>query len=423
MLVVGDHEDLGGWQPLQAIPLVTDKTVYPSWFSTTVVLLIKREKFSFEHIRINYKYVRDQRAVGKGLTWEDQIPNRTVDIPLTGGKSTVWLISDQEFETSGMPTVTRTAVHDPTPPLEALDSRLVTKTGLKFKLEPKSGFHSMYCMDGDSPLAKGGFSSVWTCTSKSTDSKIRFAVKLINVKQMAQHGKTLLFGDGSYAGEIAVHGRIRHPNIVELKEAFHDQDEVFLIMGCCHGGDLFEIIHSHCLTHKQGLPERTAAHVVRQLLLALAFLHENGIVHRDVKCENVLQEEARGSVPLERATFKLGDFGFATMVMPGETLYESVGSPSTCAPEVIQGLSYAQPADIWSAGATLFTMLKGRRLSHASVCSQHCTSPRRRDIDLLPGQWGSASKGVLSFMTKLLQPNPFQRASAEEALADNWLQP
>jgi len=127
-------------------------------------------------------------------------------------------------------------------------------------------------------------------------------------------------------------------------------------------------------------------------------------------------------VPLERATFKLGDFGFATMGMPAETLFEPVGSSSTCAPEVNQGLSYAQSAEFWSAGATLFTMLKGCKLSNAPVCSQPCTASSSCDIDFLPGQWGSASKGALSFMTKLLQPNPFQRSSAEEALADNWLQ-
>jgi len=193
-------------------------------------------------------------------------------------------------------------------------------------------------------------------------------------------------------------------------------------MECCHGGDLFEIVSSHYSTHKQGLPETTAAQIMRQVLVAVAFLHKHGIVHRDVKCENILRAETRDSLPLEQSTFKLGDFGFSTVVMPDESLLDPVGSPYTCAPEVAKGLPYAQPADIWSSGATLFTMLRARRLSHASIFSWYCTEASRCHIDLQDGQWGCTSKEVRNFVMALLQPNPDLRPSAEEALMNTWLQ-
>jgi len=422
--VVGDHRDLGGWRPLQALTLATDDTIYPSWRSDAVQISIEQESPNIDYIRISYKYIRDQRDLGHGIEWEDGITNRTVSIPVKGELGTTWLVSDLEFGTNAVPTVMEEAVQTATSTqtLKDLDSKAVFRKSLTRSLTVKSGFSSMYSLEGDLPLGKGGFSSVWRCRSKCSDSRSQFAVKCIDVERMTDLDKKLLFGHESRVGEIGVHGRLRHPNIVELLEIFNDHGKVFLVMECCHGGDLFEIVLSHYSTHKQGLPEITAAQIMRQVLAAVAFLHKHGIVHRDVKCENILRAETRGSLPLEQSTFKLGDFGFSTVVMPDESLLEPVGSPSTCAPEVAQGLPYAQPADIWSSGATLFTMLRARRPSHASICSWNCTGASRCHINLQDGQWRCTSKEVQDFIMALIQPNPDLRPSAEEALTNAWLQ-
>jgi len=422
--VVGDHKDLGGWRPLQAKPLATDTTVYPSWCSDAVQLSIEQEARSIDYICISYKYIRDQRDLGHGIAWEDRITNRTVNIPVKGELGATWLVSDLEFDTDGVPKIMKEATQTATSmqTLTDLHSKAAFRKSLTKPLTVKSGFSSIYSLEGDLPLAKGGFSSVWRCRSQCSDSRSQFAVKCIDVKRMTNLDKKLLFGNESCVGEIAVHARLRHPNIVDLLEVFNDHGAVFLVMECCHGGDLFEIVSSHYSTHKQGLPETTAAQIMRQVLVAVAFLHKHGIVHRDVKCENILRAETRDSLPLEQSTFKLGDFGFSTVVMPDESLLDPVGSPYTCAPEVAKGLPYAQPADIWSSGATLFTMLRARRLSHASIFSWYCTEASRCHIDLQDGQWGCTSKEVRNFVMALLQPNPDLRPSAEEALMNTWLQ-
>ncbi|CAL1137025.1 unnamed protein product [Cladocopium goreaui] len=73
----------------------------------------------------------------------------------------------------------------------------------------------------------------------------------------------------------------------------------------------------------------------------------------------VTLREAPQTLALEDCTYKLGDFGLAACVMPDEVLLDQVGSPSTSAPEVVRGRPYGKPADLWSAGAAIYTLLAG----------------------------------------------------------------
>merc|ERR1719329_841313 len=156
-----------------------------------------------------------------------------------------------------------------------------------------------------------------------------------------------------------------------------------MVLEFCAGGDILQLVRAQKAQHGAGLRESAAMAVARQLLAALVYLHAGNVVHRDVKCENVFQLEDLSVAP-EAATFKLGDFGLAAEILQDEVLHEPVGSPSTAAPEVARGRPYSKPADVWSAGATLFTALAGPR--HANVfvdsaslcshtpCSFHCES-------------------------------------------------
>ena len=92
------------------------------------------------------------------------------------------------------------------------------------------------------------------------------------------------------------------------------------------------------------------------LLSALHFLHSQPVVHRDVKCENVLL--AKENVPPELNVFKLCDFGFAARPRaPSYRLTTRMGSPDTVAPEVVRGEAYWTPVDCWAAGVLLYMSL------------------------------------------------------------------
>jgi len=197
---------------------------------------------------------------------------------------------------------------------------------------------------------------------------------------------------------------------------------VSLVMEMCHGGDLLDVVLVQRLAEHRGLPELAAASVGKQLLTALAFLHDQSIIHRDVKCENLFMQEPRGSVPLHHATFKLGDFGFATRLLPNEVLLGAVGSRSTFAPEVILGRPYARPADIWSAGAVLFTALAAcRPFEECGTALEVARQKAARSLPLVGGVWDDTTNDAKALISALTQPRAEDRPDAARALSCSWL--
>lgn len=97
--------------------------------------------------------------------------------------------------------------------------------------------------------------------------------------------------------EIHHHRRLHHPNVAQLYEVIATESSIWLITELCSGGELFDY-----LAEKGRLTEDEARAVFGQLCLAVSYIHEKGVVHRDLKLENVLLDE--------RCRVKLGDFGF-----------------------------------------------------------------------------------------------------------------
>lgn len=416
--VAGAHFALGGWSLEQAVQLTTCEDVYPTWRSHEVRLCRDPDQdCPSNQIALAYKYVRDAGRLGEGVVWETTSSDRQVLLPTSCVPGSVWIISDSGFGTDA-----------------PCDLRQETSASYSFvsqapeetpEVPTARGFDSKFTVEGqkgNGPLGRGGFSVVWRCRERGGSGR-EFAVKRICKAEMPHRGRRFLFGQGAAVGEINLHKNLEHKNIVKLFEVFDDRDYVSLVMELCRGGDLFDVVTGHRRAFDRGLPERAAASVARQLLTALAFLHKQGIVHRDVKCENIFQLEARGSCKLEEATFKLGDFGLATRVQPDEVLIEQVGSPSYSAPEVVHFRPYSMPADMWSAGATLYTALAARRPFEATTYAQMLRSSGKGYIPLVGDYWDTASAPVLDLLRGLLEPQARLRPTAEAALEHPWLRP
>jgi hypothetical protein len=131
------------------------------------------------------------------------------------------------------------------------------------------------------------------------------------------------------------------------------KEHLYLALDYCGGGDLALHIRQSSLGY---LPEATACFVCSELLLALEALHEAGVIHRDVKTENVLVD-SHGHI-------RLADMNAATRPSPtlakGGRTYSVVGTPFAAAPEVLMGKGYTTAADWWSYGVLLFECVAGR---------------------------------------------------------------
>mmetsp|Transcript_35101 Transcript_35101/g.80868 ORF Transcript_35101/g.80868 Transcript_35101/m.80868 type:complete len:475 (+) Transcript_35101:80-1504(+) len=429
LLVVGSHEGLGAWNPEKAVRLTTDERTYPVWRSQQIELRCEPEESSTVLV-LKYKYVLDRRELKQGFLWEENIPDREVQIPWSQGcDGSVWLIRDSAFNREAATKVTKLAPGAKllrSPQQEPSDGPISVPEETPEAEEPTETpfFDAKYALLGRRPFAKGGFSSVWRCRRRGSSLPVEFAAKRIDLAGLHMKGKRCIFGHGVQPGEIRLHQNLHHPNIVELIDTFHDDDSkmVSLVLEFCKGGDLLEVMSRHREKNSKGLRESATRRAMKHTFQALAYLHEQGVVHRDVKCENVFKVEAPNTTALEDCTYKLGDFGLAACVMPDEVLMDQVGSPSTSAPEVVRGRPYGKPADIWSAGAAIYTLLAGRRPFEASSYMQMVKVMSKVEVSFADSAWSKTSKAALDLLGELLQEAPDKRPTAANVLKHAWCQ-
>lgn len=151
--------------------------------------------------------------------------------------------------------------------------------------------------------------------------------------------------------ELSVLQKCSHPNIMNVTELLEDDENYYIITELLEGGELFDRI-----IEVKAFSERRAAYIVKQVLLALNYMHQQSITHRDLKPENILLESKK----LSSLEVKIADFGFSCMFDPKEGLDTQLGSPLYMAPEIIIGKTYNEKVDIWSMGVITYMLLTGR---------------------------------------------------------------
>ena len=147
--------------------------------------------------------------------------------------------------------------------------------------------------------------------------------------------------------EIDILKSIKHTSHIKLMETFQTSKHYLIVMELCPGGDLLNYVRK-----RRKLTEKNAKYLFKQIMQGIAYMHTIGIVHRDIKLDNILLD-GQGNV-------KIGDFGVSRRVDQDELLFEQCGTPAYIAPEIVQEIGYKGfPVDIWSAGVCLYAILYG----------------------------------------------------------------
>mmetsp|Transcript_36192 Transcript_36192/g.57882 ORF Transcript_36192/g.57882 Transcript_36192/m.57882 type:complete len:406 (-) Transcript_36192:28-1245(-) len=154
----------------------------------------------------------------------------------------------------------------------------------------------------------------------------------------------------------ALHRVADHPNVLKCLDVVYSEDSsfVYVVTEFCNGGSLFDYIQS-C---GGSLIEEEAKGLFIQIVDAVEYIHRNGIIHRDLKMENVMC--------LGADTLKIIDFGLSDICSVHDQTFEPVfhhdicGTPDCIAPEVLKGKYRGPEADVWSLGVLLYEMLMGR---------------------------------------------------------------
>lgn len=246
-------------------------------------------------------------------------------------------------------------------------------------------------------LGFGTFGKVKTAMHQLTNHKV--AVKILNRAKIKN-----LDVVGKIRREIQNLKLFRHPHIIKLYQVISTPNDIFMIMEYVSGGELFD----HIVKHGR-LSEKESRRFFQQIVSGVDYCHRHMVVHRDLKPENLLLDH--------NLNVKIADFGLSNMMMDGEFLRTSCGSPNYASPEIISGRLYAGPEiDIWSCGVILYALLCGT----LPFDDEHVPTLFRKIRSGVFSVPDYLNESVVSLLNHMLQVDPIRRASMEDIKQHEW---
>ncbi|XP_059561555.1 serine/threonine-protein kinase PAK 5 [Myotis daubentonii] len=252
-------------------------------------------------------------------------------------------------------------------------------------------------LDNFIKIGEGSTGIVCIATEKHTGKQV--AVKKMDLRK--QQRRELLFN------EVVIMRDYHHDNVVDMYNSYLVSDELWVVMEFLEGGALTDIV-----THTR-MNEEQIATVCLSVLRALSYLHNQGVIHRDIKSDSILLTSD--------GRIKLSDFGFCAQVSKEVPKRKSlVGTPYWMAPEVISRLPYGTEVDIWSLGIMVIEMIDGE----PPYFNEPPLQAMRRIRDSLPPRvkdLHKVSSVLRGFLDLMLVREPSQRATAQELLGHPFL--
>ena len=249
-----------------------------------------------------------------------------------------------------------------------------------------------------------------------------------DIRAMKQVTKTKIQDMGKFQDEIKILSTVDHPNIVRLFEVIEDDKYYNLIQELCTGGELLT------RAQKNQLKEKDIARIFYQIMSGVAYIHGIGIVHRDLKLENVLFSTEEPNSPI-----KIIDFGFSVFMgknneMSKEKESESqdpkkggfkrlkskVGTLYYISPEIIKG-NYDEKCDIWACGVILYILLAGYPPFTGNTDKEVYNLITSLKYDFDKERWKNISKYAKELIKNMLTPAK-NRYTAKQVLASKWFE-
>lgn len=257
-------------------------------------------------------------------------------------------------------------------------------------------------------IGKGAYGTVYKAIWRERARHV--AIKRVSRTRLSSDEKKAL------QAEILLFQNLNHPHIVNYIETVDQPDSPFLdiVMEYVEGGSLFHMvdpIRRSLDTGKLVLEETVVAHFVREVVLGLQYLHQQGIVHRDIKGANILVTKDQHC--------KLADFGVSS-TKPAEDpdTFDVAGSPYWMAPEIINLTGSSTASDIWSLGCTVIELLTGLPPYHQYADLTALFKIVNDDCPPLPP---NLSTDCEDFLRKCFHKDAHSRPTADELLIHRWL--
>ncbi|XP_053672212.1 serine/threonine-protein kinase grp [Anopheles nili] len=252
-------------------------------------------------------------------------------------------------------------------------------------------------------LGEGAYGEVKLLINRQSGEAV--AMKMVDLKKHPD-------AESSVKKEVCIQKILQHHNILKFFGKRTQGDIEYIFLEYAAGGELFDRIEPDV-----GMPLPEAQRYFNQLLAGVDYLHTRGVAHRDLKPENLLLDE--------HDNVKISDFGMATMFrMKGRErlLDKKCGTLPYVAPEVLVKPYRATPADLWSCGIILVTMLAGELPwdQPSSGCAEYLCWKENKYTTSTP--WCKLDTLTLSLLRKILVANPTQRLTLDKLQDHKWCQ-
>jgi len=260
-------------------------------------------------------------------------------------------------------------------------------------------------------IGEGNFSVVKYGMNKQTGEPV--AVKIIDKKKMFWQEQK---NRDHILQEVNILKNIRHPNIISYYQIYDSENYYYIILELATGGELFDIIYEN-----GPFPENKALLLFKDILMAVSYLHSQGITHRDLKPENILLSGD--------GTIKISDFGLARVNENTSLMTTLCGTPQYLAPEIIKlGMKtdtsiegYGKAVDMWSVGVILYIMLTGEPPFISEEKMELFKLIETGSYTFPEYLWVDISEDAKNLVRNLLQVDPIKRLTAEQALNHPWI--
>ncbi|XP_077277616.1 death-associated protein kinase 1 isoform X5 [Temnothorax americanus] len=249
-------------------------------------------------------------------------------------------------------------------------------------------------------IGKGQFAIVRKCQEIKTGAL--YAAKIMRKRRVARG-----VAAADIAREAGLLARLRHSNIVSLYKVIDTGTTVVLLLELITGGELF---------HWTPSGEAEAAHVVRQVLMALNHLHSHQVAHLDIKPENILL-----SSPPPMPSIKLIDLGLSHRLVPGSEHRALFGTPEFVAPEIVNYEPLSLGTDLWAVGVLTYILLSGTSPFLGEDKQETYANVAACQYQFDNEYFSNVSEIAKDFIRSLLIKDPKERGNAESCLKHPWI--
>ena len=268
-------------------------------------------------------------------------------------------------------------------------------------------------------IGKGSYGEVYYTTKQG--SNIPYATKRMK-RETVEEPSYLKY----FINEITIPKHLFHKNIVKIEALKKTEHHYYIIMEYVNGGTLKDNFNKYKFKYGKNFDEKIVQHILRQLVEVIAFLHSKGIVHRDLKSENILlnynTKEAKDNIDILNSELKLIDFGTATTKINNTVK----GSPLTMDPNILRmwitgkkdAIPYDEKIDIWSLGIISYFLFVGN-FPFISWNPFELMNEIEKGDTTIPI---NISAEAISFLIKMLQFDPKKRFSATELLKHPFIE-